>query len=737
VSAIRTAVCGALLLLCVPAFASDPASDSTAFFDVSQVDRAPRPLLTPHPEYPFECRRKGITGTVTIDFIVGIDGSTMRVKAVASPDDQLSQAAVAAVSKWLFAPGMRRGSPVYTHLRVPIVFDLNAAPKIIATVKPDHPPVVAFAAAPNYPPEFAAKQVEGEVLVKFVVCPDGTTTEVTAVRSSDKRLEAFAVQAVKRWRFKPGTKDGSRVYCSMEVPVEFKAPKPRVDAASDTAFSPVTDVDIRLAKGAAALAANSFADAVEAFAAAIQSNPDAAPGYLGRARAYAGLGREAEAMEDYAHAASLDASDASALDAFKKALPDTPERRWSFLRYETFNEVWRTVNESYFDPTFGGVSWLGMREKYRVLLPNVADNGQLIPLLQQMLGELHCTHFSLIPRAAAVFNPSERVRIGNAGIDVAWVEGGVVVTQVAPDSSGAKASILPGDQITKVENVDLASLGDVLSKAGVGPSRAHLYLTQLVESRLSAAVGTKVRLQAVTTGSAPREVVATCGTTELPWSEPLGYFPSVPIRCTTAHGPDGIAVLKFNVFVPPVMKRYREFELSLAPGEGLIIDLRGNGGGLSVMAPGMCGWLCRDEFVLASMRQRTGTLELEVYPQTHVFEGPIAILIDGQSASTSEFLAAGLKEHHRARIFGEPSAGAALPSLFKTLPNGDLLQYAVADVKTPSGVQIEGNGVEPDEKVPLTRADLAAGRDPVEEAARSWLTANRQPGGAEGSAAGK
>jgi carboxyl-terminal processing protease len=658
------------------------------------------------------------------------------VRAVASPDDRLSQAAVAAVSSWLFTPGMKNGAAVYTHMMVPIVFNLDVSPKNLETVKPDHPPVVAFAAAPKYPPEFVAKQVEGEVLVKFVVCPDGTPTEVTAVRSSDKRLEAFAVQAVQKWRFKPGTKGGTPVYCSMEVPIEFKAEKPKVNAVSDTAFNPVTDVEMRLAKGDAALAANSFGDAVDAFTEAIQSNPDTAPGYLGRARAYAGLGREAEAMEDYTHAASLDAADATALEAYRKSLADTPERQWAFLRYETFNEVWRTVNESYFDPKFGGVNWLGMREKYRTLLPNVADKGQLVALLQQMLGELHCTHFSLIPRAAAVFNPSERVRIGNAGIDVAWVEDGVVVTRVTADSSGAKAPVSPGDQITKVDNVDLASLNDVLSKARVGPARAHLYLTQLVESRLSAAVGTKVRLQAVTPGSAAREVVATCGTTELPWSEPLGYFPSVPIRCTSERGPDGIAVLKFNVFVPPVMKRYREFERSLAPGDGLIIDLRGNGGGLTVMASGICGWLCHDEFVLASMHQRTGSLDLEVSPQTHIFEGPIAILIDGQSASTSEVLAAGLKEHHRARIFGEPSAGAALPSMFKTLPNGDLLQYAVADVKTPSGVQIEGNGVEPDERVPVTRADLAAGRDPVEEAARRWLLENHQPGGAGGSAAG-
>ncbi|HEY4988804.1 MAG TPA: S41 family peptidase, partial [Opitutaceae bacterium] len=437
----------------------------------------------------------------------------------------------------------------------------------------------------------------------------------------------------------------------------------------------------------------------------------------------------------YSRAALLDASARAAMEAYKGSLPDTPERRWSALRYATFNTVWRTVDESYYDPTFGGVSWLAVREKYRLLLP-ATDSAHLLSLLQQMLGELRRTHFTIIPRAGAVFNPSERVRIGTAGIDVAWVEGGVVVTEVTPDSRGALAPVAAGEQIVGLDGTDLPQLEDVLTRSGVSASRAHLYLTQLVESRLSGAVGTKVRLRVAGTASAPREVAVTCGPTELPWSEPIGYFPSVPIRCKAERGPDGIALFKFNVFVPPVMKRYRELERSLGPGDALIIDLRGNGGGLSVMASGICGWLCSDPFVLASMHQRTGPIDLGVYPQAHGFPGPVAILIDGQSASTSEILAAGLKEHHRVRVFGEPSAGAALPSLFKTLPTGDLLQYAVADVTTPSGALLEGNGVAPDEPVPLTRADLAAGRDPVEDSARRWIAASHQAQGAASATTG-
>jgi carboxyl-terminal processing protease len=199
----------------------------------------------------------------------------------------------------------------------------------------------------------------------------------------------------------------------------------------------------------------------------------------------------------------------------------------------------------------------------------------------------------------------------------------------------------------------------------------------------------------------------------------------MPIRSEGVRGADGIAVLRFNEFAPQVMKDVRTLMRSLRPGDGLILDLRGNMGGNTSMAAGISGRLCRREFSLGTMHLRDGPRELDAYPQTLLFDGPVAILVDGKSASTSEILAAGLKEAHRARVFGEKTAGAALPSSFKLLPNGDLFQYAIADWTTPSGVMIEGAGVVPDEVVLRTRQALAAGRDPVIEAARRWINGER------------
>lgn len=75
----------------------------------------------------------------------------------------------------------------------------------------------------------------------------------------------------------------------------------------------------------------------------------------------------------------------------------------------------------------------------------------------------------------------------------------------------------------------------------------------------------------------------------------------------------------------------------------------------------------------------------------------------------------------RARVFGVPSAGQALPSFMPRLPNGDVLLHAIADFVGPDGERWEGGGVVPDTPAPPARAALLAGHDPALESAVAWI----------------
>ena len=80
----------------------------------------------------------------------------------------------------------------------------------------------------------------------------------------------------------------------------------------------------------------------------------------------------------------------------------------------------------------------------------------------------------------------------------------------------------------------------------------------------------------------------------------------------------------------------------------------------------------------------------------------------------------------RARIFGTRTAGAALPSVFSKLPNGDGFQYAIANYFSEGGQAVEGNGVIPDQEVRTTRRQLLDGQDPVLDAAVSWIRTQKK-----------
>jgi carboxyl-terminal processing protease len=168
--------------------------------------------------------------------------------------------------------------------------------------------------------------------------------------------------------------------------------------------------------------------------------------------------------------------------------------------------------------------------------------------------------------------------------------------------------------------------------------------------------------------------------------------------------------------------------------DGIVIDLRGNPGGLAAMIMGIAGHFVGERIPLGVMKTRDAELRFTVNPRivnsagqrVDVFRGPVAILVDALTGSASECFAGGMQSIGRARVFGQTSMGQALPALFDRLPNGDVLIHALGDFVTAKGTRLEGRGVIPDEPVPLTREDLAAGRDRPLEAALAWIDQNRK-----------
>jgi len=222
-------------------------------------------------------------------------------------------------------------------------------------------------------------------------------------------------------------------------------------------------------------------------------------------------------------------------------------------------------------------------------------------------------------------------------------------------------------------------------------------------------------------------------------STKFGNLPAIPVEVSSGivevpiegDRPARIGVLGFNIWMTGASEAIDKAMDSLRGCDGIVIDLRGNPGGVGAMSMGVAGYFLAEPASLGSMIARDNTIEFMATPRkvsaagkrVRTFSRPVAIVQDTRSASTSEVFAGGLQDLGRVRVFGETSAGMALPAHAVELPSGDVLMHAIANFVTSKGTRLEGRGVVPDQAVVPTRAALLAGSDPALDAASAWIAA--------------
>jgi len=291
--------------------------------------------------------------------------------------------------------------------------------------------------------------------------------------------------------------------------------------------------------------------------------------------------------------------------------------------------------------------------------------------------------------------------------------------------------------------VAAASIKRVMSLPDASRQRALSEVDFTLNGALSPSVGDTVRI----TLSNPGEKltfervlvgVPTHGTVSKFGNLPpiAGLVRASRLPITTAAGRSAcIGTISFNIWLPALAPELARAVESVADCAGVVIDLRGNPGGVGAMVMGFGGYFVDSAVSLGTMRTRDLALNFAINPRrlrvnghdTGPFSGKLAILVDPMTASTSEIFATGMQRIGRARVFGERSATAALPALMQRLPSEDVFVHAVADFRDPSGARIEGAGVIPDEVVPLTQADLSNNVDAPLRAAIRWIASSAVP----------
>ncbi|MDM7462001.1 MAG: S41 family peptidase [bacterium] len=391
-------------------------------------------------------------------------------------------------------------------------------------------------------------------------------------------------------------------------------------------------------------------------------------------------------------------------------------------RQEVFQFVWEEVKRSHYDPKLGGVDWDAVREQYAPRIRAAAADSEFYALLNQMLGELKQSHFTVVPPGAFVAQEEARTRLsdGETGLTVQLVSGRPVVTRVRAGSPAARMGISPGAEILQIDDLQTEQLLQRIRERQLSPVEERFEAYLAFRAFLSGRSGSAARLRY-------RDLDGNEHTVTLPREAArgarvqIGFIPEIRVHLESRVLPGNIGYLAFNAFFPPVMRELPQRLRELADTDGLIIDLRENIGGIGLMAGGVMGHLVLRETVLGTMRLRDGTFGIVAYPQTPNYRKPIVVLVDEFSVSTAEIFAAGMQEAKRAIVVGRPTPGKALPSKIVQLPHGGYLQCVIADYETARKRRIEGVGVQPDFEVELTREMFRQSPDPVLQRAVEYL----------------
>lgn len=397
---------------------------------------------------------------------------------------------------------------------------------------------------------------------------------------------------------------------------------------------------------------------------------------------------------------------------------------------QSFDRAWQIINKTYYDPTFNGVDWEAVRRELRPRAEAARTPDEVRAVIRDMIGRLRDSHFMLLPEGRAPSDKPLRDMSGDLGVELRYVDEQALVVRVEDGSAAEAAGVRAGWILRSVDGEPLTPALERAASAG-GPRLGPLDAWRIMTERVRGPIGSVAHLSLVDGNGSSREMrIERRAETGQPVT--LGTFPTLRVRTAqrSLRAPSGTTVgyVRFNVWLTPVDGAVARAVDAHREAPGMIVDLRGNPGGLAAMLMGIAGQFVADRVSLGELRSREGTLQFFANPRAvspdgrpvKPFAGRVAILIDRLTGSASECFAGGMQSIGRARVFGEPSLGQALPALFDKLPSGDVLVHAYADFVTARGTRIEGTGVIPDVRVRWSRDALLHGRDAAVESALEW-----------------
>ncbi|WP_353932531.1 carboxyl-terminal processing protease CtpB [Okeanomitos corallinicola TIOX110] len=343
------------------------------------------------------------------------------------------------------------------------------------------------------------------------------------------------------------------------------------------------------------------------------------------------------------------------------------------------DQVWQLVNREYVDGKFNQQDWQAIRQS--LLSKEYTSNEQAYVEIRKALQRLEDPYTRFLdPKQFQALTSQTSGEVSGIGIRMEIDEKTKKLTVVEPieNSPAIKAGIKKGDQILAIN----------------GKSTQNMKVDE-ASSLIRGQVGTSLNLRLQRPGKNTFDVKLTRATIEIPT---VNYT----LKQDGGRRIGYIQLREFSSHAAEQMQRAIR-ELNRQKVDSYVLDLRGNPGGLlqaSIEIARM--WL--DSGGIVKTVDRVGSSEETKANRTALTNQPLAVLVDGNSASASEILTGALKDNNRAVVVGSKTFGKALVQSVHELVDGSGLAVTIAHYYTPKGTDINKKGIVPDIELDLTTA---------------------------------
>ena len=340
-------------------------------------------------------------------------------------------------------------------------------------------------------------------------------------------------------------------------------------------------------------------------------------------------------------------------------------------------ESWKLVNQSFLNPErFNAVHWRRLRQK--ALEASIITSEDAYDAIEVMLAPLGDPYTRLLrPDTYSMMRNSNQGNVHGVGLQLAHrqKDGQIVVISALEGSPAAEAGIASGTLVLSVDGEPAIELG-----------------LEGTAARLRGDVGAQVLINLERPDGTERELTLERRSVDLR-----------PVRTRRLRGDvHTLGYLRITQFSEGVPEQVRDAlgELKDREVEGLVLDLRNNSGGLVSSGLAVAD-IFLDSGTIVETKNREGISNvISALPET-IYSGPMVTLVNNGTASASEILAGALQDEGRSKLLGGRTFGKGLIQTLTKLSDGSGLAITVSAYVTPSGRDIQGEGILPARELDL------------------------------------